>query len=280
LVGGKMIVETEDRGFFFPPKSAVCTRTFFLFLSDYKRSVETFFFTLNLAHRADDASVSAAKALIAFYQENDEKRKQLQETIDSAGRMARKLSEFSGINSKNIAANSAEAFLWYVSNIIQSAIRKRPEMMKSNETIRIEEVLNFSTRRELVNYLIDRKINSLSYGGLKQIEKYFDETLGVALFEDDRTRMLLRVFIEIRNIQAHNRGYINSLFLERVGSSLAELDLKFTEGEKAHLDFDKLCQFTRACVETALLVDNSVAKKFRLQTKKIETWLKENRQIG
>ena len=272
-----MIVEVDSRGFFFPEKTSVCTKTFYLFVSDYRRSVDTFFFMLNLAHHADDASVSAAKALVPFYQEGDAERKRLQETIDNPGRMARKLSEFSGVNSKNIAANTAEAFLWYVSNIIQIAIKKRPEMIKSNETIRVEEILNFSTRRELINYLIDRKINSLSYGGLKQIERYFDETLGIALFESDRERKLLRVFIEIRNVHAHNRGYINSLFLERVGSSLAELDLHFVEGKKAHLDFDQLCLFTKACIETALKIDKAVSRKFRLQTKKIETWLADKK---
>jgi hypothetical protein len=177
------------------------------------------------------------------------------------------------LNSRNIVANTAEAFLWYVSNIIQDAIRRKPQLMISSETMKIEDIFNYSNRRELVNYLIDRKINSLSYGGLRQIEKYLSETLGIVLFQDPFTKNMLRIFIEVRNIHAHNRGYVNKVFLDRVGECLDGLDFRLEEGKKAHLDYDALCMFSRVCVETAMHLDKEVSQKFKIDKKRLSTWL-------
>lgn len=268
--------ESKPEGFYLPPKSSTCTQTYWQFLSAYKEAIDFFFFTLHLAHRADDVALTAAKALIAF-ETDEEKKARLQANIENPVRKAKELHRFSEINSKNISTSIADSFLWYISNIIQQAMKRRPEIIKSGETVKVEEIFNYPSRRDLINYLIDRKINTLSYGGLKQIEKFIAEALNIDLFSTENDRNLLRIFIEVRNIQTHNRGYVNRIFLDRVEDLLPSSHFEFKEGKKAHLDFDDLSLISKVCINTSLNLDTKAAKKFGIEKKRISTWLKDKK---
>lgn len=272
-----MATDAEPGGFHLPQEKVVCTKTFWEFVSAYKETLDFFFFTVELAHRADHVSLTSAKALVGLEKDSN-KRERLQEIIDNPGRVSKKLAAFSEINSRNILTGIADSFLWYISNIIQQAIRRKPEIIKSGETVRVDDIFNYSSRRELINYLIDRKINSLSYGGLKQIEKYLTDSLGVELFNNERDRNLLRIFIEIRNIHTHNRGVVNRIFLDRVGGIVGEFDFNFKEGRKAHLGFDELSDFANTCVITAQSLDENTSRKFSIERRKISTWLRDFRK--
>lgn len=266
-----MTDNNEASFFFLPPENTVCTETFFLFLSDYKITIDSFFFMVNLAHRADTASLAVSKALLAFA-ETDEERSELQAGIDNPNTLASQLNKFSEVTSKNIVQNTVDGFLWYVSNIVQQSMRRRPEMIKSGETVKIEEILEFSSKRELTNYLIDKKINSLSYGGLKQVQRYLQDTLGINPFREQLDNDLLRTFVEVRNIHSHNRGIVNKVFLERVSDILGKNGIRFKIGKKAHLDYDDLTDFTKCCIETALYIDQQASIKFKVKRKKLSTW--------
>ncbi len=146
--------ESESEGFYIPPASSMCTQTYSQFLSTYKESIDSFFFTVRLANRADEIALTAAKALIAL-ETNESKRANLQNHINNPIRAAKELHRFREIYSKNISTSIADSFLWYISNIIQQSMKRKPEIIKSGETIRIEEIFNYPSRRELINYLID-----------------------------------------------------------------------------------------------------------------------------
>lgn len=259
--------------FYVPNDSTLCTKTFWTFLDDYKTAIDAFYFMIHLAHRSDFVALTAAKALVE-HEPDEEKKKELEEAIKNPNRAMDRLTQFKEINSRNISTNTAECFLWYVSNIIQASMKRRPEMIKSGESIKVEEIFNYSNKRELVNFLIDKKVHSLSYGGLTQIQKYLEETLGIKPYREDRDSELLKVFIEIRNIQAHNRGIVNKIFLKRAGEVVHKFDLDFHEGKLAHLKYDDLIMFSRCCVETALHIDQQAAKKFGIERKKLSTWAK------
>lgn len=265
--------ESDSKGFYLPPVSSTCTQTCWQFLDAYKEAIDYLYFTINLAHSADEVALKAAETLRDL-EEDEVKKARFQAHIESPARAVKKLHGFREVNSKNISTTIADSFLWYISNIIQQAMKRRPEIIKSGETVKIEEIFNYPSRRELINYLIDRKINSLSYGGLKQIEKFISESLSIELFNTEEDKGLLRIFIEVRNIQTHNRGYVNRVFLDRVEDLLPSTHFKFKEGKKAYLDFDDLTLMSRVCVATAMDLDRKMAQKFGIKRKRIETWMK------
>lgn len=254
---------------YYPSKSTIASKNLYLFLSDYCKAIDLFFFTTYLAHRADNTALTASKALISVAK-NDEERRRYQKTIDNPEQAVKKLKEFRFLNSKNLTVTTVDAFLWFVSATIQSAMKKRPEIVKSGESIKIDDIFDFMNRRELINYLIDRKVNSLSYGGMSKIEKFIDDSMGLTIFPDDEARKLMQIFVEVRNIHVHNRGVVNRVFLNR---ATQHEKFKFVEGKRAHLDFDELVSLTRVCVQTAIDLDANVCKKFRISRKRYSTWL-------
>lgn len=263
-------ISKMNSSFHFPPQSTLTSRSLFLFLWDYYKVVDLFFFTIQLAYHADNAALKASKALIKIAQ-NDRERQRYQENIDNPERATKKLNDFSVLNSKNLTVTTVDAFLWFISATIQGAMKKRPELVRSGEAVKIEDILEFDNRRDLVNYLIDRKVNTLSYGGMAKIERFIGNSMGIKMFSDDNTRDLMRVFVEIRNIHVHNRGFVNRLFLSR---ATRHEKFQFFEGKRAHLDFDELVILTRVCVQTAIDLDTEVCKKFGIERKRYSTWRK------
>lgn len=258
------------QSFYFPLQNTSCSEPLWLFLSDYKRVVDLFFFLLSLATRADHVAVVAAKALIEGASEEDRKRHQ--ETIDNPNRATERLNGFSYLNSKNLTLNIVDGFLWYLSTILQEAMKRRPEMVKSKEKIEIETIFEFKSRKDLINFLIDRKINSLSYGSVSDLEDFIRDSLGVELFANKRAKQLVQVFIEVRNVQIHNRGKVNKVFLRRTKD---QSEFSFKEGKIAHLDYDNLVDLSKNCIETAINLDARIAKKFGVQTRRLSTWQKK-----
>ena len=252
--------------FYFPPPSTRVTEPCWIFLSDYKKIIDLFFFLVSLANSADKVAVGAAKALIVDATEEEKIRHQ--KVIDHPTRVSDRLRDYAYLNSKNLTLNIVDAFLWYISTILQEAMKRRPQMVKSKEKIEIEAIFDFRNRRELINFLIDRRINSLSYGGMSGLRDFVRNSLGVELFPNARAEQLVQVFIEVRNIQIHNRGKVNATFLRR---TKGQKEFTFKEGKVVYLDFDELVTLSKLCLETALNLDGLIARKFGVQTKRIST---------
>ena len=141
--------------------------------------------------------------------------------------------------------------------------------MMSSQQIKIEEVFRFKRHKDLVAYIIDKKVNELAYGGLMEMEKYFNDRLGIQMFENDAERNLLRLFIEVRNINVHNGGMINDLFANRVGTVEG---FSYTVGKSFHVDMDALFALTNNAMRVALKIDASVSKKFGLKRQSHVKW--------
>jgi hypothetical protein len=218
--------------------------------------------------------VTAAKALMGGAK--PEEKESLQKSANDPDAALRQLKRFASVQSRNLTNATVNGLQHYFSEIIQAAALKRPEMLRSGETLRVDEILRFKRYKDLVTFLIDKKINELSYGGIKGMEPYFRDKLGIEMFGKDRSRILLTTFVEIRNINIHNRGYINDLFLSKVG----KVDgFNFAKGKYFHVDMDMLKLLSDNAIETALELDHAVATKFGLQRKSHERWLNLNVKI-
>ena len=182
----------------------------------------------------------------------------------------RQLKRFAGVQSRNLTNTAVNAFQRYFSEIIQAVALKRPEILKSNEMVRIDEVLRFNRYSDLVSFLIDKKVNELSYGGIKGIEAYFREKCGIEMFANDRSRELLTVFVELRNINVHSGGIVNDIFLRKVG----KVDgFQFVRGKRYHVDMDGLALLTDNAMRTTLAIDQAVATKFGIRRKAHKLWI-------
>ena len=260
-----------ERSFFYPPRDIVCTRAFSNFLLEYHSNFDSFFYIASLAIKSDDVRVRAANLFVRHLSANasDEERERHRKAASDLDAAWRQLRKFAPLLSRNLTNTAVSGVQRYFSEIIQTVALKKPEILKSAQTLRVDEILNFNNHKDLVAYLIDRKINELSYGGLDGVEEYFSDRLGIKMFTSDQQRTLLKVFFELRNINVHSGGIVNDLFLRRVG----QVDgFQFVRGECFHVDMDELEKLAGNAIQIALEVDRSTASKFKLRRKAHDIW--------
>ena len=164
--------------FFYPKRTTICTEAFSRFLRDYHENLDSFFFLVRLVAQADEGRARAAKALIVVGGEPEEVER-LEKSAADPDATLRQLKRFSSVQSRNLTNSTVNGFQRYFSEIIQAAALKRPELLRSSETVRIDEVLRFRRYKDLISFLIDKKINELSYGGIRGMEAYFGDRLGI-----------------------------------------------------------------------------------------------------
>ncbi|SER46455.1 hypothetical protein SAMN05518866_111132 [Sphingobium sp. YR768] len=101
------------------------------------------------------------------------------------------------------------------------------------------------------------------------MEKYFNDRLGVRMFPDNRQRELLRLFVEVRNINVHNGGIVNDIFASRVG--IVE-GFDYAKGKTFHVDMDALVTLSENAMRVAMHIDATVGAKFSLLRKAHRSW--------
>ncbi|MFB2605848.1 hypothetical protein ACE04B_28410, partial [Rhizobium phaseoli] len=205
-----------------------------------------------------------------------DERARLEKTANDPDAALRELTKHSTVQSRNLTNGIVNAFQRYFSSVIHSAALKKPIIMASSQTIRVDDIFRFTRHQDLVAFIIDRRINDLSYGGLSEMEKYFDDRLGVQMFDADRQRQLLRLFVEVRNINVHNGGLVNELFANRVG--VVE-GFPYKKGRSFHVDMDALVSLSENAMQVARRIDEMVSKKFGLKRRSHLVW-QENRKAG
>jgi len=258
---------------FYPNHATVCTNAFSRFLREYHANLDFLFFVVQLVSSADKNRVAAAEALIPG-ERDPVRRRDYEGTLRNPEATLNELKRHSTVLSRNLTNGIVNAFQRYFSSIINSAALKKPELLSSSQTIKIDEVLRFSKHKDLIAFIVDKKINELAYGGLLDMEKYFNDRMGVKMFEGARQRDLLRFFVEVRNINVHNGGIVNEVFASRVG---AVDGFPYTKGRNLHVDMDALITLSDNAMRVAMHIDASVSTKFGLQRKAHRTW-KEGRK--
>ncbi|WP_139301180.1 hypothetical protein [Vannielia litorea] len=256
----------DDGMFFFPSGKATCTKSFYNFLEDYDGIVSSVLFIAMMATSADEKRVRAHEFLLKYRKAMGEEGSE--EEIDPSYYVKEFVKHDFAV-CRSIICGFADVFLWYLVAIIQDCGRRRPEILNTNEKISIEDILVRGSKSEIIEFLLDRKINSLSYGGLKGIEAFANETLGISIFQDQESRDAARLLIECRNVYAHNRGFVNEIFIRRLEGSGLELP---EIGSRLNFKIHKIIGLINLCVPALVQYDHSLAKKFKIQKKKINTW--------
>lgn len=252
---------------FMPSPTTLSTEPFSKFLAEYRANVNAFFFVTDIVGRVDSNRVIAAKALLPVAK-NAEERERLESTLKSPDETLKALNKHSSVMSMNLTNGVVSAFQRYFSSIVQAAALKQPFLLASAQ-VKVDDVLRFSRHRDLVSFIVDRKVNELAYGGLIDLEKFFNDRLGVQMFESGDERELLRLFIEARNINVHNGGIVNDIFLSRAGSVDG---FEYERGKRFHIDFDALVALAGNAMKVAMHIDAAVAAKFRIQRKADLKW--------
>lgn len=244
-----------------------CTIAGYKFQRRHYVIFDFFFFNLKIASAADKARLKIFESLAITGGEAEKKR--WEEVRESPHQVFVGLRLFAEYQTEIMIIRSVDNFLSMLSETLQACMLKRPEMLRSAEQIKTEDVLRFTKRSEIIEFIVNQKVNQLSYGGFRALEVFFDRHLGVALMTDAE-RESVSVAIELRNIYTHNRGVVNELFLSRLKGVSADYD--FREGKRFHTDFDQIVRIANALFDVAVRVDGAVSHKYGLKRKRYATW--------
>ena len=153
-------------------------------------------------------------------------------------------------------------FLTYVSELLALIFTERPETLKSAETVKLEEILQHPTMSDLIKRLAERRVERLSYQGMRDLQKDLTEKLSFEIFSSSEALGQAVQIIEIRNLLVHNRGIVNKTFQTRTGDSSLRVGSLFSLSPHsviADLDF---------LAKSVLDEDERAALKFNLARSK------------
>jgi hypothetical protein len=150
-----------------------------------------------------------------------------------------------------------DGFLTYLAETIAAVFRTRPETLRSGESVRVDEVLQFDTMEELIEFLAERRVNSLTYKSLADLSDYLGRELGFEMFASDEDRSRATALVELRNLIVHNGRVANARYLARVPGC------QVTAGDKVPVDAETL-EEAAFLAEVAYGIDERAAQKWGL----------------
>ncbi|MCA1567274.1 MAG: hypothetical protein LC803_16800 [Acidobacteria bacterium] len=205
--------------------------------------------------------VTAAKQMAVLSQPKlDEFSKSWEEIKDEPLRMSKEKERFDYLLSSMIFTKAVDNFLCYLADVLSEVFTVRPEILKSNETKRVDWILSFNDFNALVSAIAEDKVLTLSHSNIKDLDKYMQEKLGLPLLEVPELLEQLTAFIEYRNLIVHNRGIVNSLSKKK--SKLIDEPA----GTKTVLEWEEIWYTMEFLCVAMNHIDQRIADKFNVPT--------------
>lgn len=143
----------------------------------------------------------------------------------------------------------------YIQNIISEVSRYYPATMKSGKMISVNEILQFKKMSLLVEYLAENASAKSTEGTATEYLCRLGSKYGIPICQFKELISEVEYFIDIRHIQVHKNGVIDSQFHQKY-SHAGNL------GESINIDFDLLAHMSYVFRLTANLIEVMLAVKF------------------
>ena len=149
-------------------------------------------------------------------------------------------------------------YLIYVSDLLALIFSARPETLKSSEVVTLEFVLANRTTPQLINAIVRRKVDQLSYQGMKELLDFCSTRLKFPLFKEQDDLIKAILLVETRNIIVHNRGLVNDTFLRRVKDS------GLTKGHQIKLVWQEVLNYANFLSSSVANLEYEAREKFEI----------------
>jgi hypothetical protein len=155
----------------------------------------------------------------------------------------------------------------YLIQILKCVLKKRPEILSTRQqSISLEDIFQYTKISLLIDEIIEKKINALSFKGFIELEKwYFQKEIPIVVKTEYREKV--KEYIATRNIVVHNRAIIDGRYLENVKKS------KYKLGDKRKLNPDDLFEALNILNTIVVDTDKEIVKKYNI--KKVDLGLME-----
>ncbi len=226
------------------------------FVFDLDRVYDLLSFIVVLALDSDDKTRHILTAIQRTFQ--DDSFQTTIEQIGTTGQAVKAVQLRFWLLNQMAFCRAADNYLTYIADLLALVFKKRPETLRSSESVSLDLVLQHKDMNALIEQLAERKVNELSYMGLEKLQDYLDRKLGFQLFTDhDQLREAVS-FIEFRNLIVHNRGVVNTLFASRLPDYQEQI------GQPLRIESELVLLALTSFARSVTDIDNRAAEKWAL----------------
>jgi hypothetical protein len=155
-------------------------------------------------------------------------------------------------------ARMVDNYLSYLTHVLHESFCCKPEILRSSEKIEFAEVLAFQEMKDLVQHLAEKKILSLSYRSVGDLNEYFMDRFNATLLPEEKLSELIKA-VETRNLVVHNRGIRNRLYCNKVGEDESMI------GKLRDIGIDYVRQVNSMLFASVKELDSGLRKKLGLR---------------
>ncbi|MDR8394444.1 hypothetical protein NC796_25080 [Aliifodinibius sp. S!AR15-10] len=158
-----------------------------------------------------------------------------------------------------IYSRAVDNFITYLKDLLAEIVNSKPEILKSKEKESRDFILSFDSLDDLKSAIAEKKIETLFYGGIKDIVDFFNNTLGFELFSDQQQFEKAQLSTKLRNLIVHNRGRVNNQFLKEFPN------YEYEEGELLTFEWQDISEIDLFFQRIIKRIDSAMAEKFDLE---------------
>lgn len=212
-------------------------------------------FVTQLVKRADDVRRLAHKALVDTGYENAD-------APFPEDRVGEQLRPHVQLIYQTLVSRGVDNYLSYVSDLLFVLFKSRPETLRSGREVRLDMVLAYETREELIEALAEQEVDRLAYAGMRDLAKVLRDTLGFSLFHDEAQLDRAVRIVEDRNLVVHNRAVVNRKYVARVQAPGPPI------GRALRLNSEGVFDDLEFLASSVTSIDKRAAKKWRIPRKR------------
>ena len=202
--------------------------------------------------------LTAARTLADIKPEDSKYTENLRELeSQKVGAAQKELQRHSKFNNRMMYQIAYNAFQTYISSLIKQIYSVKREMLNSKDKVSYKEIVTFSRMNDLINYLIDKRINDLTFQSVSELNLDFHDKYGFKFFETTLQIATISKIAQQRNLLVHNSGIVNHGYIERTSDRKAKL------GENVPLR--NASTLIIYLLRVAVKIDERARKKFGLK---------------
>lgn len=211
-----------------------------------------------VTEQLDEGAMRAAKVLHGYANDPNEKAR-YEKILEHKGAAQKAFRQrYHQLLVQMMLCRTVDNYMIYLAELMAMIFRTKPETLRSSETVRVDDILQYSSMVDLISSLTERRVERLSYQGMRYLSEYFDERLGCGLYNKEEDLETAIHIIEMRNIIVHNRAVVNRIYLSRIPNVSEKL------GEHISLPGDTVIDYMEFLAGSASDIDQRAAKKFGL----------------
>lgn len=150
-------------------------------------------------------------------------------------------------------------FTTYFKDILAEIVLLKPQILKSKDHERLDFILSHETMEDLIQAISEKKIEELFYKGINDIDKFFEDRLGVKIFKDEKTKQEINLLIKQRNLIVHNRGKISKDLIREFP------DMEFKIDHYLVFDYETISELNLELNNFIIDIDEELSAKFHLE---------------